>query len=122
MQKKRLLPIMIATGSDKDLSLRHFIYEPVLLINPARPITAPFVFERFRLTYTAKRIFVDVCDEAIDAFKQLLILASPPKIVLPGRVGPIHIHLSNCRRFALPCSIWLTARRRRRAMAGLRRR
>ena len=59
---------MIATGSDKDLPLRHFINEPVLLVDPTRPITTPFVLERFRLTYAAKRIFVDVCNKAIDAF------------------------------------------------------
>ncbi len=92
---------MIATGSDKDLSLRHFINESVLLVDSTRPITAPFVLERFRLTYATKRIFVDVCNKAIDAFKELLILASPPKVVLPGRIGPIQIHLKQLPPFRL---------------------
>ena len=47
---------MIPELSDENAAFRCFVYDPVFRIDPARPISAKRVFERFRLTHTGMRI------------------------------------------------------------------
>lgn len=57
---------MVAAGKDSDFIFLHFVNQTMLFVNPARPATGQLMFQRFRLTGSLKRIYLNLFDQLHD--------------------------------------------------------
>ena len=84
---RRRLLVVVFTGNDDDLLVRHFIDEAVLVRQAARPVTFEFVFEGSGLPMPSKGVFAVSMircfrrfdDDAADALEQFFCPPSPTR-------------------------------------------
>ncbi len=73
--------VVVAAGQNPDLVRLDLIHEPMLLVNPPRPAAGQFIFQRFGLSFAAKRIALDFLNQFQNAERLLAILLDPPEQV-----------------------------------------
>lgn len=72
------------------------IYNSVtVIINSSAPKTTQIFFERFRFSYSFKRITANIGNDSINLFKCFLILKLPIYIIFPRMGFPKNFHQSS---------------------------
>lgn len=76
-----LLPVVVTTGSEPDLTFGDLVDKSVLIRDPTRPVALKTVLQRFGLADTFIAVAHDVLDEVISSqtsFIQRVRAVSPP--------------------------------------------
>lgn len=75
---------MILARNDDNRLISDFVYQTMFIIDAARPVTFKFVFERFRLAESRKRLAKDIHNQINNALIKFLINRSPLGEIFEG--------------------------------------
>src|SRR5699024_5208815 len=120
VRAERPLLIAVAACGYSNLVVEDLAHQPVLVIDPPRPIPLETVLQRFGLTDPFIAVTSDVLDQAIDPLQQLAVLLLPPQVVVPASRAEDDPHSSSSRSVPCPASSSSMEASSRRALAGLR--
>lgn len=76
--------VVVTQLSNQQGIIRHPIHDPVLVVDPTRPIAGETMLERFGLAGSRVGIAHDFPDEAVDALEHLTVDLHPVLVIVPG--------------------------------------
>jgi hypothetical protein len=114
--------VMITQLSYQNSVFSRPVDNPMLVVDPPRPIAGKAVFERFRFAGSSERIANDLMDKPVDAFEYLPVCLLPVEVILPCVFGKDRLHSASLRALPPPRSSSAMDSRRRLAFFGTRNR